>query len=220
MTTELETKQEDKVETDEHKSADAPSGDKGLETPEYKSVAEALVEIEKLRSIKAEVIQERDRAKAKLRTVEETEEARKATELTEQGKYKELFEEEQSKRAALELTIRDSSVVQALTKALDSAETASVDTALALIDRSLVKYDDDGNIDAQSVVDAIAKVKEQHSVLFKQKKGPTNKGPTSKRASEDPTTGGFTEELKKLMADPKTRPADLSNLRAKYNKPT
>lgn len=217
MTKETETPSGQKDEAvEEKKGSDEQVVTKDSGKPEYGSLEEAMTEIEKLRSIKTELIGERDKVKTKLRTIETAAEKKIAAELEEQGKFKELLEEERQKRAELESTIRTSTVVGELTKALSSEKVLSVDTVLALVDQSLVKTDDAGNISAESVADAIAKVKEQHGVLFGVK-APA-KAPTSKRAAEDAPTGGYAEELKKLRLNPNTTARDLDNLRQKHGK--
>jgi predicted nuclease with TOPRIM domain len=106
------------------------------------------------------------------------------TQLREQGKYKELYEQ---------VIQRENSrlVDEALTKALEGKVESHNMKAVAskLIDRSAIAVND-GMAHAESVEAAIAKAKEEFPTHFIKVETPT-----PKRAAEGAVTGGFAKEL-------------------------
>ena len=213
MTDEKKDEEQKAPEKEEEKRSDerASEKDSGESKP---SIEEALAEVERLKNINKEVIESRDKSKAKLRAIEEEKEKADAAEKAEQGKFQELYEAEQQKRLELESKVKNQAVDVAVRSALGEANAASVDTAFALINRDLVKVSEDGVVSPESVAEAVAAVKEQHDVLFT---GP-KKGPSVARAGEQKPSGGYQDELKKLQADPKATRQDLERLRAKYGR--
>lgn len=204
----------DKVEndnrSDEHAGENNGSGEPKL------TVEELAKEVERLKAINKEVIESRDKVKTKLRTFEEQAEKAKEETLKQQGEFQSLYEKEKEARAALETKMRVTTVNSALKTALEQANVVAVDTALALVNRDEVKVNEEGQVVPESLAEAIAKVKEQHPVLFT---GVVRQGPNPARAGETPPTGGYLEELKKIQSNPKgVNAKDLEALREKYGR--
>ena len=204
----------DKVE--DNKSPDGQAGENNGSGEPKLTVEELAKEVERLKAINKEVIESRDKVKTKLRTFEEQAEKAKEEQLKQQGEFQSLYEKEKEARVALETKMRTASVNSALKSALEQANVVAVETALALVSRDTIKVSEEGEVVPESLAEAIAKVKEQHPVLFT---GATRQGPHPARAGETPPTGGYLEELKKIQSNPKgVNMKDLEALREKYGR--
>jgi hypothetical protein len=212
MTVETVKEEETKDETIVNKEADTSVDDKDSDkkTP---TLEELLAENAKLKSINEEVIGSRNEVKEKLRAIEAKAEEAKTKELEEQGNYKQLLEAEQEKLQKLQSQIERQAIDAEITKSLQDAKVSSVDTALKLVDKDKIQYVD-GKVNQESVADAIAQLKEEHSVLFVNVKD----APKPKRAGEETPQGGYEEELRKLQTNPNATPRDLAALRTKYGR--
>lgn len=203
----MDVKDENKVVESTTTEVAEATGEKEVKEP---SVDELRAELEKLRGINKEVIQSRDAAKQKLRDLD-SEKERKV--LEEKGAYEEALLKEREKYDVLQSQLRDTAVNAELRNALAESGTASVDTALELIDRSTIAYED-GQVNKETVADAIKTLQERHKVLF----GEVRPAPTPKKAGEETPTGGYAAELKKLQGNPRATRRDLEALRQKYGK--
>jgi DNA repair exonuclease SbcCD ATPase subunit len=204
----------DKTENNEQRSDEQAGENNGSGEPTL-NAEELKKEVERLKAINKDVIESRDKVKSKLRSFEEQAEKAKEEQLKQQGEFQSLYEKEKEARVALETKMRTHAVNSALKSALEAANAISVDTALALVNKDGIKVNEEGEVVPESLAEAIAKVKEQHAVLFTG----VRKGPDPARAGETPPTGGYLEELKKIQSNPKgVNMKDLEALREKYGR--
>lgn len=174
------------------------------------TIESLLAEVERLQRNNKQIIESRDNAKQKLRDIE-AEKERKVHE--EKGNYEEALRVEREKYNQLQTQLREQAVGSALLQALSKTNVLAVDTALQLIDRSKIAFED-GQVNDETVADAIKTLQEQHKVLF----GDVRPAPTPKKAGEEAPTGGYLEELRKLQNNPNSSRRDLEQLRLKYGK--
>lgn len=209
-----DVKPEDNKPGDEPKGADTPAGEKDSgNSSQYSSVEDAIAEIERLKAINADVIAGRNEVKEKLRKIEEDKAKALEEQAKEQGKYKELYEAEVEKAKALQDKFRNTVADATLTSELSKAGAIAVETALPLINRTKLQFDDDGALKPESVVEAITEVKEKHKVLF----GEKPQIPDAKRAGTGSASGGYLDELKQLQQNPRATQRDFQALKQKYN---
>lgn len=196
MTDEIVKEEVVSPETENENSDSDGSVSKEL-APEFDSVEDALSEIAKLRGLNTEFKETRDSAKAKLRTFEEAEEKTRHKKLKADGKLEELLEEERSKRVKLEERFTKQTVDTALTSALKDAKVNSISTALKLVDRSKVLFDDNGSVNIDSLADAVTALKDSDAILFAETTSIEKpKGPAVKRAGEGETKDAFETEMR------------------------
>lgn len=167
-------------------------------------------EIENLKGINKDVIASRDSVKSKLKDLETNKEV---AALEEKGQYDEALQKEKEKYQTLQTKLEAQAVTGTLIQELGNTNALSVDTALELIDRSTIVYED-GQVNKESVADAISALQEKHSVLF----GENKPAPKPKKAGEEKSTGGYVADLKKLQQNPRSTRTDLEKLRTKYGK--
>lgn len=146
-----------------------------------------------------EAVSARDKAKAKLRELEDT--ASSAAEMKE--KLDALMKEkgslaEKHELAVKELTsikdgIKQQVVNASLTSALEAAGAKAPATALKLIDKSKLSFDDQGAIVPESLELAIKEVQDSDPILFGEPSEP--KGIPVKRAGEAATEGAYEKEM-------------------------
>lgn len=199
----------DDKSTNESNTADAVAGEK--EKGSTPSVEELMAEVTRLKAINSDVIGSRDDAKAKLRKIEDDKAKADAKALEEQGKFKELYEKEVEARKTLETLLQTKSADAALTLELQKAGALSVETALPLVDKSKLQFND-GVVTPESIADAITEVKDKHKIVF----GDKPQAPNAKRPGEGANSGGYLDELKKLQSDPHASMKDFNALRSKY----
>jgi len=192
---------------------DVPAGEKDSGEAKYSTVEDALAEIQRLHDVVNDIKSSRDEVKGKLRKLEDAANKADEDQKKEQGKYKELYEAELEKNNSLQTKIRNTAADAALTSELTKAGAVAVETALPLINRDKLVFDDEGTLKPESVVDAITEVKEKHKVLF----GEKPQIPDTKRPGEGKSSGGYLDELKKLQQNPRATFNDFAALKAKYN---
>lgn len=197
---------------DENVQADeATTTSDDVETKQEPTVDELKAEIERLQRNNKQIIDSRDAAKQKLRDLESD---RERTALEKKADYEAALQLEREKYNSLQTQLREQAVGSALLQALSKTNVLAVDTALQLIDRSAIVFED-GQVDESTVADAIKTLQEKHNVLFGE---PTKPAPTPKKAGEETPTGGYVEELKRLQQNPNATRRDLDQLRQKYGR--
>lgn len=108
----------------------------------------------------------------------------------------------------------------AVTKALEGANVAGLDTAKKLIDRSQVEFDDRGNIVSDSISKLVDSLRESDPILFKTSDGveeikqPVNKGPSVARPGD---TSDMTDAYQKEL-DSCTTVEQIAAVVKKYRK--
>ena len=181
---------------------------KVTETKTFATLEEALAEIKRKEDNERRLLDEKAQVKRKLSKFESDAAERDAKLLEEQGKFKELFEKEKTQREALEQRMKDDKVNSAMKVALLEAQVRSPDTVMKLVDKSLVKFDDNGNIVPDSVKAAVETIRKADPVLF----GSANLGiPQVLRASE-----GITQDTYKTEVAAAKNAKELAAIYEKY----
>lgn len=159
------------------------------------SLEEALAIIENLRGINKEVIQTRDKANSKLRSFEKEQTDREQALLSEQGKFKELYEAAQAKNAELVTGLKNKAVDSALKEVLQKAGARAVDTVSKLVDKSkIVVSDEDYSVDVTSIQAQIEEIKKTDPILFGVGEG--NNLPPVKRPNDGTPAVGYETEMR------------------------
>lgn len=194
-------------------SADANNEASNVQpTSPFKTVEEALSEIEKLKSINKEVISSRDQLKTRLRGFEDEQTQREQALLAEQGKYKELYEKRESEFSALKNTLKTKAVDSALREILQKAGARSVDTVAKLVDKSKVTVnEEDFSVNSADIEAQIEELKKTDSILFGIVEGANL--PPVKRASSGEPQAGYEQEMRACKT-----PAEIQNVLRKYGK--
>jgi vacuolar-type H+-ATPase subunit I/STV1 len=185
-----------------NQNADASNG-------EVTSLEQALEKIKHLEGINKDVISARDKAKLKLRELEEA--SGKSSEI--QKQYDDLFAEKsklisqyestQSELNSLKESIKQEKVNSALSTALEAAGAKSASTVMKLIDKSKLQFDEQGNVSSDAIIAAIKEVQDSDPILFGEadpkKASATGQeflDPGVKRASEANTDGAYEKEIR------------------------
>lgn len=186
---------------DENNVADATtpdSDDKGAVSNDL-TVDQMAAEITKLKNINSDVIQSRDKAKARLRDFDTAADELANKELLEKEEFKTLYDELNSKHTSLLNTIKSKDIDNALKISLKEAGVTSVSTALKLMDKSNIELNDDGEVIGMSAV--VDSLKEDHAILFQEAK----KSPDPVVPTEDGAGDGTLDLTKLDMKNPDDR---------------
>ena len=177
-----------------------------------KSLEEAMAIIENLKGINKEVISTRDKVNQKLRQFENEQTQREQSLLTEQGKFKELYEKAEAEKVALKTGLKNKAVDSALKEVLQKAGARSVDTVAKLVDKSkVVVSDDDFNVDVNSIQLQIEELKKTDPILFGVGEG--SNLPPVKRPTDGSTTAGFETEMRAAKSQ-----TEIAAVMKKYGK--
>jgi hypothetical protein len=159
-----------------------------------KTLEEAMALIENLKGINKEVISGRDKEKQKLKQFETEQQQREQALLTEQGKYKELYEAQQAESAKLKTGLKTKAIDAALKEALQKSGARAVDTVSKLIDKSKIEIsEEDWTVDTTSIQAQIEEMKKTDPILFGLGEG-TNLPPV-KRPGDGSTTSSYKTEI-------------------------
>lgn len=170
---------------------------------ELKQALEAAQqEVEKLKSIKTDVVAQRDEIKKKYETVETKLTAYEET----MNKTNAELEAERNKRTEIAAIYTATIKTTAVKAALAEEGVIAMDTALKLIPLDEIVVDDAFSINTDTVKSVVSKLKQTDTVLFKTSTTPpvdADGVPKPKRASEGEPKAGFSVELKscKTAAD-------------------
>lgn len=177
-----------------------------------KTFEEAMALIENLKGINKEVISGRDKEKQRLKQFETEQIQREQALLTEQGKYKELYEKAEAEKATLKTGLKNKAIDTALKDILQKSGARAVDTVQKLIDKSVVSVnEEDFSVDITTIQTQIDELKKTDPILFGLGEG-TNLPPVKRPGDGTPTTGYATE-----IAAAKTQ-KDIENVMKKYGK--
>ena len=178
---------------------------------EVTQTAEQILEENKaLKASFQEAITTRDKAKQRARELEVT--AGSAAEL--QKKLDEItkqFETTNTEYSTLKENIKQQAVNSTLTTALEAAGAKAVTTVMKLIDKTKLQFDEQGQINADSVVAAIEEVRNSDPILFGNPTDPKDaatdvqigshtSNPDVRRAGNASTDGAFEKELAAAMS--------------------
>jgi len=177
-----------------------------------KSLEEAMALIENLKGINKEIISTRDKVNSKLRSFETEQTQREQSLLTEQGKFKELYEAEQAKNIDLKAGLKNKAIDSAIKDILQKAGARAVDTVSKLIDRSKVAVgDEDFNVEVATIQLQIEELKKTDPILFGVGEGANL--PPVKRPTDGSTTVGFETEMRAAKTQ-----NEISAVMKKYGK--
>lgn len=159
----------------------------------FKTVEEAIAELAR---VNAEREKDSELLK-KVRKYEKENKERAEAAQKEQGKWKELYEEELAKRESFETKAREASINSVLKEALKESGAKAVDTVMKLVDKAGVVVDEDGNVDIKSVNEIIKSVQQSDPFLFGEVETTTAPTtiPAAKRATEGERLGGYEAEI-------------------------
>lgn len=176
-----------------NQNVDVNNEDKGVETPETgKPEQQTPEQIQaRLDDLQAELVKKEELLK-KVRKFEKENKDAAEKALAEQGKFKELYEQEVQRRSELEGKMKDSAITSAINDALKDSGAISTTTVAKLLDKSKIGFED-GVVDIKSVQALISELKTSDPVLFQQQQ--TQVPPTKKAAEGDPV-GGFEKEIR------------------------
>lgn len=172
------------------------AGNKG----EVITLEAALEKIKSLESQFQEAVGTRDKAKEKLRKLEQDlgdsagYKAQYETLFTEKSKLAEQLESVTGEFNAFKATLQQEKVNATLQSAIEQAGAKSVGTVLKLIDKSKVELDEQGNVKAESLTALIEEVKTSDPILFGNET--TFIDPGVKRAGDNSSEGIFDKELR------------------------
>lgn len=113
-------------------------------------------------------------------------------------KVQALYEQEKARADGLELKIRNQAIDQVVRQVLGESGAKAVDTAMKLVDRSAIKFDEDGSVDVESVKSVVDKMKETDSILFGAQQNQQQvvvQAPKTVRATETDKISGYAAEL-------------------------
>lgn len=172
------------------------AGNKG----EVITLEAALDKIKTLESQFQEAVGTRDKAKEKLRKLEQDlgdsagYKAQYETLFTEKSKLAEQLEAVTGEFNSFKATLQQEKVNATLQSAIEQAGAKSVGTVLKLIDKSKVELDEQGNVKAESLTALIEEVKTSDPILFGNET--TFIDPGVKRAGDTSSEGIFDKEIK------------------------
>ena len=172
------------------------AGNKG----EVMTLEAALDKIKTLESQFQEAVGTRDKAKEKLRKLEQDlgdsagYKAQYETLFTEKSKLAEQLEAVTGEFNSFKATLQQEKVNATLQSAIEQAGAKSVGTVLKLIDKSKVELDEQGNVKAESLTALIEEVKTSDPILFGNET--TFIDPGVKRAGDTSSEGIFDKEIK------------------------
>lgn len=172
------------------------AGNKG----EVITLEAALDKIKTLESQFQEAVGTRDKAKEKLRKLEQDlgdsagYKAQYETLFTEKSKLAEQLEAVTGEFNSFKATLQQEKVNATLQSAIEQAGAKSVGTVLKLIDKSKVELDEQGNVKAESLTALIEEVKTSDPILFGNEA--TFIDPGVKRAGDNSSEGIFDKEIK------------------------
>jgi hypothetical protein len=164
-----------------------------VETPQ--TLEEALAIINYLKGVKSEAFSERDKLKGKLKAFEYEQTQREQSALTEQGKYKELYEKAEAEKVALKTGLKNKAVDAALLDVIQKAGARAVDTVAKLIDKSKVDVNgDDFTVDITTIQSQIEELKKTDPILFGVSENVNS--PPVKRPTDGVPQTGYQQEMR------------------------
>lgn len=166
----------------------------GSETPEgtkTETSTDVKTAEERLAALEAELTKKEELLKKVRKFEKENKEAAEKA-LAEQGKFKELYEQEVNRRTEMEGKMKASAINAAIQEALKESGAVSVTTVSKLIDREQIGFDGDV-VDAASIKAQISALKTSDPVLFTE---PAKPVPPVKKAGEGDVVGGFEKEIR------------------------
>lgn len=175
----------------------------------------ALDKIKVLETNFQEAVSTRDKAKEKLRKLEQDLGDASAVKqqyeslFSEKGQLLQKLEEIQTEYNNFKTTVQSEKVNAVLNTALEAAGAKSVTTVLKLIDKSKIEFDEQGQAKAESIDVLIKAVQESDPILF----GTELIDPGVKRAGDTSSEGMFDKEIKACKTQ-----QEVENVLRKYGK--
>jgi len=136
-------------------------------------------------------------------------------------KVQSLYEAEKARADALEQKIRTQATDAVLRQVLSEQGAKAVDTAMKLVDRSAIKFGEDGSVDGESIKAVVSGLKQTDSILFDitQTETTTTTAPVKQstpptvRATESDKVLGFAAEIQSAKTQ-----SELQAVLKKYGK--
>jgi hypothetical protein len=167
---------------------------------EAKATETELTELQtQLEATKAELSKNQELLSKVRRFEKENKEAGEKAKL-EQGKFKEMYEETQSKLPTVEAKLKDNALNGILTQQLTEAGAKSISTVMKLVDKSKVVFNDQMEVDPSSVKIIVDELKKSDPILFgepdKVEETKVQEKIDVKRATDSSVLGGYEKEIK------------------------
>ena len=176
--------------------------------PKFESLEQAAARVE---ALEAEAEKNKELlTKVRKFEKENKEAAEKA--LLEQGKYKELYEANQTRLVELETASRNANIDASLTALINEAKPKSASTVAKLIDRNKIVVKD-GVVDTAVLKAMVLELQKSDPFLFEDGSTPAVKTPGVKRPSEGAVVAGFEVEIRAAKNS-----KDIQAVMKKYNK--
>lgn len=187
----------DKVEENQEQiESSSTSADEGELTSKLKTIQDELDK-------KSELIKQ-------LRKYERQQKEEKEKILKEQGDFKVLYEETIEKYNQLKGKLKNDSIDTAISEIAKNMGVKSISTLNKLIDKNSIAFDDNDNVDLNSVKEIIKGLQKSDPFLFEPLEVQT---PSPKKATEEISTSNYEIELKKART-----PKEIELVLKKYNK--
>lgn len=195
---------ETKIDSDESKNEEGST----------LTLEQALAEIEKLKSIKNDIVKERDNYKHKARDLDKIVNQFKDLNIDDPSKFKNDLDQSLNRIVELETKYKESSAKSVLEKLLNESKVnpGALNTAMDLIKLDSFKYKND-EVVVESVADAIADLKSKHPILFNE----VVQAPAPARPEDKPTTATYETELQSLLKRGVNQ-KELTALKKKYGR--
>lgn len=197
------------VDTNNETTVEETSGEEVITTPTVEELLEELKSVkEELSSVKEEYHHNTELLQKVRRYEKENKKAAEAA-LSELNKVKELYNQKAESEAAVKNKLREITVDQVIKEIIVEAEGKSATTVFKLLDKSKFIFDEEDNLDPQSVKVQIEELKKTDPILFgKEQITP----PTPARSTEGTPVAGLAQELAKCRST-----KDLTDICKKYN---
>lgn len=197
------------VDTNNETTVEETSGEEVITTPTVEELLEELKSVkEELSSVKEEYHHNTELLQKVRRYEKENKKAAEAA-LSELNKVKELYNQKAESEAAVKNKLREITVDQVVKEIIVEAEGKSATTVFKLLDKSKFIFDEEDNLDPQSVKVQIEELKKTDPILFgKEQITP----PTPARSTEGTPVAGLAQELAKCRST-----KDLTDICKKYN---
>ncbi len=154
---------------------------------------EVSTSTDNLAEIKAELERNRELIKT-LRKYEKSYKEENEKALTEQGKFKELYEAEKARVQELDNSLKSLKTDSVISELVKNSGAKNLNTVKKLLDKSAIEFNEDGSVNDKSIAKQIASIQKEAPELFGLGKDET---PPPTKASGDEATASFEIEMKK-----------------------
>lgn len=183
-----------------------------VQEPKTFTVEELTDEVTKLKSIKNDVVQERDQLKSRVRELEKVTEGFKN--FKPDVELKQQLDSALNQIQELDVKYKNTVAKTRVERALvdNKVNPVAVNTALDLVKLDNIKWAN-GEIDETSIADAITLIKNNHPVLFNE----VVPAPSPRRPEDKPNVSSYEAELQSLLKRGVNQ-LELTALKRKYGR--